>query len=114
MAKSSGLLCVGLVRVDMGSVRERIVADVEARCFPNVAELAIIRATDAVGFNLHLLTVDDDLLARLLRRERRAEHDARRDQCDFFSSSVLHAVASFCVLQTNNTETVRRSREEYR
>ena len=108
-----GVLRVWLVRSDADCVGHRIVLDRKSNRPADVAELAVVAPADGVRFDLHRPAVHGDLLARLLRRERRAdrgrcdcraEDDPRRDErCLPFPSVVLHAVFLLCVCFVNKT-----------
>ena len=90
----------------------------------DVAQLAVVAAVNAVRLDLHRLTVDNDFLAGLLRRERRAcggtrnsraEQNTAGDQREFFSSVVLHVLVLLLHFgNPNNTESGCGSREQYR
>ena len=95
------ILFVFALRTDLYRIGQRVVTDAESNCLANVPQLALVVAVNGVGFDLHLLTVDEDFLTGLLRREcgscRRvcdgcSEYDAGGDHRNFFCS-VLHGLA---------------------
>ncbi len=71
-----GRIIIRRVAVDADGVCEQIVLHGEVHRPADVAELAVVAPADAVRLDLDGLAVHDDLLAGLLRRERRTRDRA--------------------------------------